>query len=51
MKLVLMSIIHLYVNCFSLDTSIAELIKEHTDSEEFLDSLRCQQGQRLFSIP
>lgn len=27
----------------SIHTSIAELIKEHTDSEEFLDSLRCQQ--------
>ena len=26
------------------DTSIAELIKEVTDSEEFLDALRTQQG-------
>ncbi|KAK3088447.1 hypothetical protein FSP39_019326 [Pinctada imbricata] len=27
----------------STHTSIAELVKEHTDTEEFMDSLRCQQ--------
>ena len=31
----------------SLDTSIAELVKEVTDSDEFLDSLRCQQGMSI----
>ena len=31
--------------CIPSDTSIAELVKEVTDSDEFLDSLRCQQGK------
>ena len=29
--------------CFT-DTSIAELVKEYTDTDEFIDCLRCQQG-------
>jgi hypothetical protein len=30
---------------FSADTSIAELVKEVTDSDDFMDSLRTQQGK------
>ena len=29
---------------YILDTSVAELIKEATDADEFMDCLRCQQG-------
>jgi len=38
---VLHSLIH--CACFAADTAIAELIKEGTDSEEFMECLRCQQ--------
>lgn len=31
-----------------LDTSIAECIKEHTDSDEFRDSLTVEQGRKNF---
>ena len=29
------------------DTSIAELVKEFTDEDDFIDALRCQQGEPL----
>ena len=32
-------------NTIFSDTSIAELIKKETDSDEFMDSLRTQQGR------
>ena len=38
---------HNCMSCFHSDTSIAELVKERTDKESFMDSLQTQQGKPI----